>query len=52
MEVDEVDPDILSMTCIIGDIIAWRKFRRIVRKAPPVLIDNEKKAHRKFSCPL
>ena len=53
-EVDDEDSDILTMTCMSGDIIAWRKFRRITTKTAQVNTDSntEKKAHRKFSCPL
>ena len=38
------------MTCIIGDVIAWRRFRRVVKK--PVKTVKENKVHRKYSCPI
>ena len=47
-DVDEYDRDILIMTCIIGDVIAWRKFRRINKKKEVVKM----KPHRKFSSPF
>ena len=39
------------MTCMIGDVIAWRSFRRVVRE-PSKIFANESKAHRKYSCPM
>ena len=50
-EVDEEDSDILTMTCIIADVIAWRRFRRVVRKPAKINV-NENKVHRKYSCPI
>ena len=45
------DVDILNMTCMVGDVIAWRKFRRILRKAPAAATEAEKKTiNRKISC--
>ena len=52
-EVSDEDVDILNMTCMVGDIIAWRKFRRILRKAPTTAraAEAEKKTiNRKISC--
>ena len=52
-EVSDEDVDILNMTCMVGDIIAWRKFRRILRKAPAAAgaAEAEKKTiNRKISC--
>ena len=50
-EVDEEDSDILTMTMIISDVIAWRRFRRVVRK-PAKKSVHENKVHRKYSCPI
>ena len=50
-EVDEEDTDILLVTCMIADVIAWRKFRRIVKKQDLVR-KTEKQVSRKFSSPL
>ena len=50
-EVDEEDSDILTMTMIISDVIAWRRFRRVVRKPAKKYVD-ENKVHRKYSCPI
>ena len=50
-EVSNEDVDILNMTCMVGDVIAWRKFRRILRKAPAAATEAEKKTiNRKISC--
>ena len=52
-EVSNEDVDILNMTCMVGDVIAWRKFRRILRKAPAANgpTEAEKKTiNRKISC--
>ena len=50
-EVDEEDSDILTMTCIIADVIAWRRFRRVAGK-PVKKSVTENKVHRKYSCPI
>ena len=50
-EVDSEDPDILMLTCMVGDVIAWRRFRRIVKNVPQTQAAEKKVVHRKFSCP-
>ena len=52
-EVSDEDVDILNMTCMVGEVIAWRKFRRILRKAPTAVNNTEgekKTINRKISC--
>ena len=43
LEVDPDDTDVMIMTCVIDDVVAWRKFHRVTLPNKP---------NRKISAPF